>query len=71
MEKMIYALFKYKYIYFVIYIMKVDRNRTIQLIRMRIIELDIINCSPQLESYTAQQLIKVCSIYGIKPYYHE
>ena len=51
--------------------MKVDRNRTIQLIRMRIIELDIINCSPQLESYTAQQLIKVCSIYGIKPYYHE
>jgi len=51
--------------------MKLDRNRTIQLIRLRIIELDIKNCSPQLESYTAQQLIKVCNIYGIRAYYHE
>jgi hypothetical protein len=51
--------------------MKIDRLRTIHLIRLRIIELDIKNCSPQLETYTAQQLIKVCGIYGIRPYYHE
>ena len=51
--------------------MKLDRDRTIRLIRMRIIELDIKNCSPQLETYTAQQLIKVCGIYGIRAYYHE
>lgn len=51
--------------------MKLDRERTIQLIRLRIIELDIKNCSTQLETYTAQQLIKVCGIYGIRAYYHE
>lgn len=51
--------------------MKIDRERTIQLIRMRIIELNIKNCEPILESYTAQQLIKVCGIYGIRAYYHE
>ena len=51
--------------------MKLDRNRTIQLIRLRIIELDIKNCSPLLESYTNQQLVKVCNIYSIRAYYHE
>jgi len=51
--------------------MKLDRDRTIRLIRMRIIELDIKNCEPMLETYTAQQLVKVCGIYGIRAYYHE
>jgi len=55
----------------VIYIMKIDRETTIKLIRQRIIDLDIKNCKPMLETYTTQQLIKVCEIYGIIPYYHE
>jgi len=51
--------------------MKINRDKTIELIRMRIIELNIKNCEPLFETYTAQQLIKVCGIYGINPYYHE
>ena len=51
--------------------MKLDRDRTIRLIRMRIIELDIKNCEPLFETYTAQQLVKVCNIYGIRPCYYE
>lgn len=51
--------------------MKLDRNRTIQLIRLRIIELNLTNTAPLFESYTNQQLVKVCNIYGIRAYYHE
>ena len=51
--------------------MKLNRDKTIEMIRLRIIELDIKNCSPQLESYTNQQLVKVCNIYSIRAYYHE
>lgn len=51
--------------------MKIDRLRTIQLIRLRIIQLDIKNCEPMFESYTSQQLVKACSIYGINACYYE
>ena len=55
----------------VIYIMKLDRDRTIRLIRLRIIELHLTNTAPLFETYTNQQLVKVCGIYGIRPYYYE
>lgn len=51
--------------------MKIDRERTIQLIRLRIIELDIKNCDPLFETYSNQQLVKSCEIYKIRPIYHE
>ena len=51
--------------------MKIDRERTIRLIRLRIIELHLTNTAPLFESYTNQQLVKVCSIYSIRPYYYE
>ncbi len=51
--------------------MKINRNKTIELIRLKIIELNLINTSPQFETYTAQQLVKACSIYGINACYYE
>ena len=51
--------------------MKLDRERTIRLIRLRILELHMLNTAPLFETYTAQQLVKACSIYGIRPIYYE
>lgn len=49
--------------------MKLDRTSTIELLRQRIIELAIQNCSPQFENYTNHELIKACSLYRISAYY--
>ena len=51
--------------------MKLNRDKTIEMIKLRILELHIVNCQPLLHTYTNQQLVKVCSIYSIRPYYHE
>jgi hypothetical protein len=51
--------------------MKINREKTIQMIRLRILELHLTNTAPMFETYTNQQLYKACSIYGIRPIYYE
>lgn len=53
----------------VIYIMKLDRTSTIELLRRRIIELAIENCAPQFENYSNQEIIKACVLYRVSPFY--
>jgi len=49
--------------------MKLDRASTIQMLRRRIIELAIQNCSPKFEEYSNLELLKVCALYRVPPYY--
>jgi len=56
---------------FVIYIMKINRETTIKLLRLRIIELNFKNCDPMFETYSNQQIVKACEIYKITPCYYE
>lgn len=51
--------------------MKIDRIKTIELLRLRIIELQFKNCDPLFETYSNQQLVKSCEIYKIRPCYYE
>ena len=51
--------------------MKINRETTIKLLRLRIIELQFKNCDPLFETYSNQQLVKSCEIYKINPCYYE
>lgn len=51
--------------------MKINRDQTIKLLRMRIIELNFSNTYPLFETYSNQQLVKACEIYKITPCYFE
>ena len=51
--------------------MKLHRESTIKLLRLRIIELNFTNTYPLFETYSNQQIIKACEIYKIQPCYYE
>lgn len=51
--------------------MKLDRTKSIELLRLRIIELNFTNTYPLFETYSNQQIIKACEIYKIRACYYE